>query len=366
MIRDRICAIGRYVLMLLSVLLLWLATGNGWMLGLAAALLLIPPVSLLTNLYVRRQIRGKISIPTTAAKGTACMGSLCLENNGWLPAARLYCRVRIINDLTQEENELEIISGLGPGERVVRDFRMESRCCGRVYAHVRSAVLMDYFGIFSVKVPLMAEARITVLPDLFACDVAINPVTADYAESVALRRGDDRMEIFQLREYRSGDDIRQIHWKLSSKLDNLILREPSRSVSRSLLVFWDKRHDTVPENMDAMAEVTASVCQALCDSGTAFDLCWTEREEPELRQIRDADALLQSIPALVTQAGLPQCPEPDMTEYGRVIRIAACLPEPEADEKTVCLICSETDLDDGRSIVFSCRNYAQRLERLEF
>ena len=33
--------------------------------------------------------------------------------------------------------------------------------------------------------------------------------------------------LYQLREYRPGDDVRQIHWKLSSKLDELVWKEPS-------------------------------------------------------------------------------------------------------------------------------------------
>ena len=114
MIRDRVCAIGRWLLMLGMLVLLWLATGNRWILCLWVLLLLIPPVSVLTALYVRRHIWGKIILPTTAAKGTACTGSLRLENRAWLPAAKLYCRVKMINDLTREENVLDIISGLGP------------------------------------------------------------------------------------------------------------------------------------------------------------------------------------------------------------------------------------------------------------
>lgn len=366
MIRDRVRAIGRYLLAVLTVMVLWLAAGDGWLLGIGLFLLLIPPASLLTALYVRNHIRGKIVLPTTAAKGRQCDGMLCLENDCWLPAAKLYCRLGVINDLTREHTETDLVFGLGPKGSSIRQFRLESPFCGRIYVHVRQAMLTDYFGIFSVRVPVKAAVRITVLPELFPCDVVLRPVSAAAEESAASRKGDDRTEVFQLRDYRSGDDVRQIHWKLSSKLDNLIFREPSQPVSHSLLVFWDKRHETAPENMDAMAEVTASLCQALWDSGTPFDLCWTEREEAELRQIRDGDILLQSILALVTQAGLPECPEPDMTEYGMVIRVCANLPEKGTDEKTVCLLCGDTDLEDRRNIVFTSQNYPQKLERLEF
>lgn len=363
MIRDRICAIARFAGLALMLLLLWLVSGNVRILGLLVFLMLIPAVSLLSNLYVRKHICAAIRIPTTATKGTACMASVQLENKSRLPAVKLYCRVGMINDLTGEENTLEFISGLGPGSSSVRDFLLESRHCGRIYLYVQSVKVLDYFGLFAMKVPLKAAARITMLPELFSCDVQTNPVCAVSDEDSAARRGDDRTEVFQLREYQTGDDIRQIHWKLSSKLDKLILREPSQSVSRSLLVFWDKREQTEPEKMDAMAEVTASVCQALCDIGVPFDLCWTEKDELEVRQIRGSDSLLQSIPAMVTQRGIPECPEPPLADYGRIVRIAA--KPAEENEKTVQLICTDTDFTGGGCIAFSHRDYSQKLERLE-
>lgn len=363
MTRERIGAAARYVLGALLLAVLSLADGSRWFWGLTVFYLLVPVVSLAANVLVRRKIWGRILLPTTAAKGTACMGSVLLENRGWLPAAKLCCRIRLINDLTGEEHVLEQLTGIGPGRDVRQDFLMESACCGRVYVHVETAKLLDYFGLFALKVPMKASARITILPELFSCEVTTGQMSAVSDDSTVSRRGDDRTEVFQLREYQSGDDIRQIHWKLSSKLDTLILREPSQSVSRSLLVFWDKRGDCSPSRMDAMAEVTASVCQALCDRGTAFDLCWTEKDELELRQIRDADTLLQTIPALVTQAGSPECMDPDMDDYGQVICITSAIPE-EGDQRTN-LICTDSEYEDGRSVVFNAENYRERLERLE-
>ena len=54
------------------------------------------------------------------------------------------------------------------------------------------------------------------------------------------RRGSDLTEPFRLREYAPGDSLRQIHWKLSSKLDRLVIREPGMPAARTLLVFWDR------------------------------------------------------------------------------------------------------------------------------
>lgn len=363
--RNRASAIVQYILMLTLLIVLCLAVGNRWLWGLTAFILLIPPVSLCTNLYVRKKINGEIQISTTAAKHNACLGSILLENTAWLPATKLFCRLGIINDLTHEKNTLELATALSPRKNSRHDFSLESAYCGRVYIYVQSVLIMDYFGLFALDVPLKAAARITILPNLFACDVVSSPVSAVSEDSTISRKGDDRTEVFQLREYQSGDDIRQIHWKLSSKLDKLILREPSQSVSRSILVFWDKRHECPPENMDAMAEVSASICQSLCDKGTNFDLCWTEKDDLELLRIRNSEVLLQAIPALVTQAGDADCPEPNLDGYGLVIYITSQIPDSEAIKGIAYLVCTDKEYEDGSSVVFSSTNYSERLERLE-
>ena len=142
--RDRIGAIGRYVLAALMSEALYLSTGSQWVLGLLVFILLIPVVSLALNLYVRRKIQAKILLATTAAKGTACTGSVQLENKAWLPAAKLYCKVGLINDLTREENTLELICALGAGKDHRWDFLMESAYCGRVYVYVQSLDLPEF------------------------------------------------------------------------------------------------------------------------------------------------------------------------------------------------------------------------------
>lgn len=365
MILDKIGAVARYLLLTTLLFLLQQATGNIWVLSLLLLLLLLPVVSWLANLYVRKNLRAKLMLDTTLAKNHETVCALQITNTALLPAMKLRCRISLLNDLTCQEQTVDLILGVGAKQKGSREFLLESKHCGRVYVCVKSLQLLDYFGLFSVKVPVKAGARLTVLPDLFACDASVVSMSAVADESAASRKGDDRTEVFQLREYQSGDDIRQIHWKLSSKLDNLILKDPSQSVSRSLLVFWDKRIPCSAEYMDAMAEVAASVCHGLCESGTAFDLCWTEKNELELRQIRDMDSLLQSIPALVTQAGEADCPTPDMQEYGNVIYISCQIPEGEIGNEITCLICSDTTHEGENVIVFTPENYQEKIQRLE-
>lgn len=361
--RERLGAAVCYGLFVLFLLFAALLSGSAGLWGLVSFALLLPPVSLLACCLAGRRLSAQLVLPTTAAKGSASVGCLRLTNRSRLPLPRVLCRLRLVNDLTQEEQTLVLRAALAPGRCTEREFLLESAHCGRIYVQLRSAVLLDYCGLFSKAVPCRTDARITVLPSLFPCEASFSPAAGDETELSLPRRGTDVMETFQLREYQPGDDIRRIHWKLSSKVDTLLLREPGQTVSRSVLLFWDKRPPCQPAQMDAMAEAAASVCLALCDSGISFDLCWTGADEPETRRIRDRDTLLSVIPELVKCAGGASCPLPELADCGRVLYLAARRPEEAPGRHVRLLLC--TDAEEEDAVCFTPDTLEFTLKRLE-
>ncbi|MBQ6692815.1 MAG: DUF58 domain-containing protein [Clostridia bacterium] len=364
--RERFGAACRYALLvlLLAALLPGAKTWTPW--ALFAFVLFLSPVSLLLSLPAAKHISASLSLPTSAAKEKSASGVLILTNNSLFPAVKLRITISILNDLTGEEETLSLSAGVGAKQTFRQELELKSAHCGRLYVHIKSAAVFDYFGVFSKKLRLEAAARLTVLPELFPCDVSISPafVTAD-EESVS-ERGDDMTELFALREYQSGDPIRRIHWKLSSKVGSLLVKEPGRNISRSLLVFWDKRHGCSPMRMDALAEAACSLAQSLSEQGLSYDLAWSDGEELQLRSIPDGNALLAAIGAMVTRAGHPDSPLPDTKGYGRVIRFCAALPDTVDEENIFHILCCDAQAASGKNmLVFSPENRKEQLERLE-
>ena len=111
------------------------------------------------------------------------------------------------------------------------------------------------------------------------------------------RRGSDLTEPFRLREYAPGDSLRQIHWKLSSKLDRLVIREPGMPAARTLLVFWDRSGDAAAR--DAQAEAVFSVCQSLSEQGYAYQLGWPEGGTARFAEAGSTEELLRDLPLLL-------------------------------------------------------------------
>ena len=72
------------------------------------------------------------------------------------------------------------------------------------------------------------KARIKIMPDFELMPLEITRRTrefqADAQEFSQQRRGDDPPEIYQVREYRERDSLKDIHWKLSAREEELMVK----------------------------------------------------------------------------------------------------------------------------------------------
>ncbi len=365
--RRHITAAGiRYGLLLAVQGILLVKTASPWLLIGLLAQLILPIISWCSNFYVRRHIRVQLQIPTTTSKNSAVMVDVELKNDSILPVLKAYCKVRLVNDLTGETETVTLPMSVGAKEKSAHTFLLESACCGRLYVSAEHVVLMDYFGLIPLKADVNASGRMTVLPEMFSVETMLRPYYYDSDDGSVQKKGDDRSEIYQLREYQRGDDVRQIHWKLSSKLDQLIYREASAPQNRSMMVFWDKRIPGTPAQMDALAESVASVCHGLLQNGMPFHLYWTEGDDLQISDITDEDTLLQAIPALVKNTGTEECRLPDMESYGRIVCFGTCpLEQAEHDERIYTILCTDEEADNRNTCVITPENYFEVLQRLE-
>lgn len=353
-----------WLLLVLLLAALCFVTASAWVLAALLLCVTLPLASFGLNFALRGKLHLSLSLPTSTAKKTAVSVTAELRNEGFFPALRVFVPIQVQNDLTGEQKQFEIVLSAGAKSSRTSEFLLESGYCGRLSLRVDKLWIMDYFGFLPVKAALTASARTTVLPDMFPSEVSLTPSPAVSDEGTESRRGPDRSEVFQLREYRPGDDVRQIHWKLSSKLDELIWKEPSMPESRSLLIAWDKRVQAAPNAMDAMAEAVSSVCQGILHEGVPFELCWTE-EEPHTCWIENEDELLRVIPALVKSAGKADCPMPSFDNYGSVLYFGTQLPGEEPDSRVKCLLCGDAAGREGQVYSFSPENMRETLRRLE-
>ena len=262
-------------------------------------LLLLPLASWAVNFYVRRHLQADILTPATAAKRTAVSCRVRIRNGAFLPVMRYGCQVSIRNDLTEEDQTVTLTGSIGAKGESSQTILLQSSFCGRVYVQISRFTLLDYLGLLPMKALVKADARLTILPDLYPmeADMTARPAYAD--DGASNRRGEDRSEVYQLREYRPGDDIRQIHWKLSSKWDELIVRERAETVTPLPVLAFDWFGS--PDRLDRVLDRLSGLSRVLLAVQRPHMLVWLDRDgTPARRVVNDEKDLRDSLLSLLS------------------------------------------------------------------
>ena len=100
----------------------------------------------------------------------------------------------------------------------------------------------DHLGIFCWTRPGASQKEVLVYPAQLQLNTQLlrRPETIISGELYDQnRKGQDVSEVSGLREYEKGDSLGSIHWKLSSKIDTLVVREFGYPANYNILVLYN-------------------------------------------------------------------------------------------------------------------------------
>ncbi len=190
----------------------------GWLLLVAVAFL--PLLSLLLSLPAMLTVRCTLRCPAEVPMGTPVRPELQTSCN--LPAPPVRCRVLVRHGITGRQEQCL------PGTRLPTDH------CGVLALSAHKGWVYDYLGLWRLPLWRIQAQKLTVLPQELAPQKL--PSLASCKATAWRAKPDGFAENHDLRLYRPGDDLRQIHWKLSSKTGKLIYREPLEASRKRMLL----------------------------------------------------------------------------------------------------------------------------------
>jgi uncharacterized protein (DUF58 family) len=129
------------------------------------------------------------------------------------------------------------------------------------------------FGFFRKERDIRAPGEIVIWP---RTDHPVGPPRPGMGRgsshnAVGSRQAGPRGEFRGLRDYRSGDDARDIHWRSTARRAEPVVREYDREVSDTLWVCLDTRADP-DERAEAAVAIAASLCARASAQGHRFGL----------------------------------------------------------------------------------------------
>ena len=190
-----------------------------WVILLSVAAL--PWISLLLSLPAMLQFRAELEAPAFVLMGDEAEGFLWGLSK--LPQPLFQGRILLKNLNTGETRRHDPLKPLPTAH------------CGGWSITARNVRVCDYLGLFRCKVKQVHSHTMIVRPRPLA--MAQSPALRKaLAHSWRPKFGGGYAENHELRLYRPGDNLNQIHWKLSAKTGDLILREPMvPNVGRAVL-----------------------------------------------------------------------------------------------------------------------------------
>lgn len=237
-------------------------------------------------------------------------GVLFSVYKGFLPQVTVETELRVRNCLTGDIQKAAVRQSLSKESPAAAELNFASRFCGRMEVSAETLQIIDPLGLAAFKRPCSLREALLILPEPVETDLIDELVHtpdlegADFAED---RPGFDPSETFAIREYKEGDRLKNVHWKLSGKLDQLMVREPGlpvRSSSQLLMetCFPEEGGRRRSELIDRVCRYTVALSEQLIDAGASHQLGWMDYRENVFHnhEISGPDDLLDILPALLS------------------------------------------------------------------
>ncbi len=203
-------------------------------------------ISFVEFLYIRRRLKiGTLSVVSELPRGEIAHFTLPVRlETRWLPLRiKLTARYGSRDKSVRPQNEVTF-RDMRAGEEIDLLFSVAARHTGKLILDEARLEVRTFFGLFKFRRVYRHRnsAMMTfVLPLPDKADDALIKAYRQVDESdLAKRRVEDRSdEIDTLRSYANGDDIRRIHWQVSSRMNEFIVKQYEAPLSIETHIIFD-------------------------------------------------------------------------------------------------------------------------------
>ncbi len=253
-----------FPLSLSAVLLLAaLSTGSPLLLLPAVLILLTIPAGFLSVFLVYRTLSLSLTLDADKVqRGERVNLLISVRHRGLIPVAPLTLELMDVpEDMVREVHLRDI-----PGKQQTLTLPFPASHVGVYTPGVRSCAVEDLLGYFRLVKRTEGELReLLVLPAFFETEpLTLSP--GDPGSDFMSRATEDLSAPSDIRSYQTGDPMKKIHWKLSLRKGELLVRKFDEPILQDVLLLMDcspppafGHPEAQPRIRDALLETAASV-----------------------------------------------------------------------------------------------------------
>ena len=200
-------------------------------------LLIIPFIALGMCIAASKTLTVKVDSPVNCAIGEK---SYIRITTGGIASYFAFCRIgTVFTDRMAGITQKMVIMVHDKG---VTKIPLNTSHCGSYSYMMNKLEICDLFGFFRVNRYINQDNELLVKP--IASMPEVMPDMYGFKARNLRKAKQPNTEIYDIREYQTGDPVKSIHWKMSAKKDKLLVKEPLEEYgghSRVLLKLTDDR-----------------------------------------------------------------------------------------------------------------------------
>ncbi len=287
----------------------------------------LPIIMLISVIYIKHNVSVSFYLnEDSAVKNQDFPVQLIVENKGLLPVGKSEAEIEYYNVFNNEINSFKVYFPIQATNSQSITFDIRSKFCGIVNVSCAYVRIYDPMRIFSFRIAKKLNTEIPVMPEGHEISGEISftdRVNEDSQLFSVHKAGDDPSEVFDLRDYNPGDRLNRIHWKLSSKKDDLVVKDYSLPVDIPSTVFlnlkcYEKTKYTLPV-FDTLIETLVSVSKFMLENERSHTIVYYNEKnelfmEILVRNLEDLSYAVRDIIYSVTDNAGCEIPEQYFTE----------------------------------------------------
>ena len=196
-------------------------------------------------------------------KGSDIPVQINLKNRGFFPVPF----VRVFVDVNGVKNGQSCFCSLRGHDEHEEILYVKAEKSGFCRIEIRRLVYYDLLHLFSSSRKIRTGISDLVLPRIYPVAMEIQSEFRYYGEESGLyyedEEGNDPSEVLEIREYRAGDRLQKIHWKLSQRTDTLMVKEYSEPVGFAVVFLLDT-HSFSETYLETFMSISMEMCQEKC------------------------------------------------------------------------------------------------------
>jgi len=260
------------------------------------------------NLLVLFKIRISLEAPLSMAeRGKKVPIKIKIQNYSIFPTGKISIQLVETHNLFRKKRRT-VFYAAAEGRKVNEECSTTvilaewySDYSGKAVIRLAKAKSFDLLGLLTLPVPkemYQGKEEVVVLPSIYEVPIEISDKNNFLVEEQERFRlsgngmSETVSEQFQIREYQMGDKIRSIHWKLTAKADELMVRDYIPVMSCPVLFFInipekkEERGKNLLQQRDKFFTVLLSVSRSMAKRQCIHYVIWYDKIEGDVLRFR--------------------------------------------------------------------------------